>query len=141
MKEDGLFDLTFSSAENIKEIKYLYRGKENSFNIEEQFYPTSYDIIIEIENNPSSSWQEMAKLTWVNCPLKVLVTYYNKDKNDLESDILVHNFSNIIKNCNSKFQENNKTEYLLLIGRIENDKLIWDSFIFNTQGNEIDKNI
>lgn len=125
--EDGSFDLAFSFAENYRD----FGG----------FYPTMYNVIIEVENNCKCAWQEMAKLIWVRSPLKVLVTY-NRHPCDTavwkaETKTLQEGFSDIIKQANEKFPENSDTEYLLIIGNNANNNLNWSFQIFNTCGNSL----
>lgn len=131
--EDGSFDLAFSFAPNYAGIPYINRNKIDHFNLDDQFYPAAYDIIVEIENGCNYAWHEMTKLTWVRCPLKVLITYNGKWSN--ENEMLVLSFSTIISQSNKNFKDNLATEYLLLVGNKTTDnKLEWKHFKFDSNG-------
>jgi len=125
-KEDNKIDLVFSFAKNFKSILYL-KEKPN------EFYPSNYDVVIEVENNIYTSWQEISKLTGILCRLKVLVTY-KEENGDEQTQILKETFQAMIRQVNEHFAENDSTEYLLLVGCIEENELIWKPFIFNTKG-------
>lgn len=136
--EDGSFDIAFSSAENFKNIPYIFKNEIKKFELEDQFYPAYYDIIIEVENKFNRAWQEMTKLTWVRCPLKVLVTYNSSDENEsiitLENDMLKESFRTIIDQSNKNFADNVQTEYLLIVGNAKNENLNWNFFQFDSTG-------
>jgi hypothetical protein len=136
--EDGSFDLVFSFSSNYSKLGYLHKTEIDFFDIEGWFYPTMYDVIIEVENDCRCSWQEMAKLTWVRCPLKVLVTYNWHPFDTLiwqtETKMLVDTFSNIIHQSNQNFKDNSQTEYLLIIGNNADKKLSWSYHKFDSDG-------
>ena len=141
--EDGSFDLSFSSAKKYENLSCLNKRGIEKFNVE-GFYPVMYDVIIEIENNFRCAWQEMTKLTWVRSPLKVIITY-NWHPNDIEiweqeDKVLVATFSEIIRQSNVGFADNSKTEYLLLVGNNEGQKLNWKPYKFDSGGNIKEKN-
>lgn len=133
--EDGSFDLAFASADNYKQVSYLVRNEIYFFDIEGQFYPTSYKVILEHENECARAWQEMTKLTWVRCPLKVLVTYNYKASN--ENAMLAQSFKTIISQSNKEFKDNSSTEYLLIIGNNIDKKLNWTFYKFNSAGHQL----
>ena len=136
--EDGSFDIAFSSAENFKKIPFILKNKIETFELEEQFYPAYYDILIEVENDCNTAWQEMTKLTWVRCPLKVLVTYNSSDENEsiiaLENEMLVQSFTTIIDQSNKTFADNVQTEYLMIVGNAKDENLNWNFFQFDSTG-------
>lgn len=121
-------------SEHYKNIPYLNRNK--ILLDEKKLYPISYDIVIEIEieNNLEGAWQEMIKLTWIRCPLKILVTYNQKWSN--EDDMLRQSFTTNISQSNITFKENQDTEYLLIIGNKDNDLLNWKSYKFDSEGQQ-----
>lgn len=131
--EDGSFDLTMSTANNYKNIPYIAKNNISYFDIEEEkYFPTSYDVIVEIENKHERAWYEMTKLTWVRSPLKVLVTYHNKQ--DVENKALVESFKTIISQSSFQFKDNPETEYLLIIGDNKEKFLIWEFYKFDNEG-------
>jgi len=132
-REDGTFDLSFSFANDFNNVAYTYRGETDYF--EPTGYPIAYDVVIEIENSLQACWQEMTKMTWVRCPLKVVVTYNTFDTLKANEDkMLLERFSSIVAQSNSYFEDNPNTEYLLLIGYKRDNKLMWDAHVFNHDG-------
>ena len=141
--EDGSFDLVFSFASNYSKLFYLNRNEIACFDAE-GFYPTMYDVIIEVENDCRCSWQEMTKLTWVRSPLKVLITYNWHPSDTLiwrtERKMLIDTFSNIIHQSNQTFKDNTQTEYLLIIGNNGDNKLNWTYYKLDSDGQYEEKN-
>lgn len=135
--EDGSFDLAFSLSPNYSKLSYLYKGDIDFFDVD-GFYPTMYDVIIEVENDCKCAWQEMTKLSWVRSPLKVLITYNWHPCDALiweaETKMLVDTFSNIIHQSNQTFKDNSQTEYLLIIGNNADSKLNWTYHKFDSDG-------
>lgn len=128
--EDGSFDIALSTAKNYNELPIHLDDSV--------FYPRTYDIIIEIENYAESAWQEMTKLTWVRCRLKVLITYhFNKDESkwDTENEMLIKSFETIIKQSGENIREDDRTEYLLIIGNDKYNTLNWKYVKFDSKGN------
>src|SRR5690606_37376770 len=65
------------------------------------------------------AYQEMAKLTYFNSNLKVLIvhlwmTEYGGDPYEYVHQRLANNFLNIIKQANTRFPENIEASYLLI---------------------------
>ena len=125
-----------SNYQNIPTLdKYFNRDK---FNLESKYYPTIYDILLEHENEIYYSWQEVAKLAYVRGFLKVLITYNTENINDIqlneENLMMIDMFNTIIEQSSDGLPDNSETEYLLLMGRKEDYKLIWTSIIFDFNG-------
>jgi hypothetical protein len=106
------------------------------------FYPKSFDMIIEHENNYKRCWQEMIRLTSIKAKLKVLITYNNPaDENQKHTeivDLLNTNFAQIIKQSNWDYPENRHTQYLLIIGQkdyAEPKNLTWKFYAYDYEGN------
>lgn len=144
-KEDGLVDLTFAPENNFEGILSLHENPEERIEVlldsemkkgKPIFYPKSYSILIEHENDITKCFEEMAKLAYCRARLKVVITYnWNVDISGYYKDvekILIENFKKIIKQSNEYFPENDKTEYLLIIGNKEGESLIWKGYNFNT---------
>jgi hypothetical protein len=80
----------------------------------------------------------MIKLTYSRARLKVLITY--NENVDASSDykyaneILIKNFNTIITQANERYPENRDTEYLIIIGQLNNEKLIWYPYVFDYKG-------
>ncbi|MCD4697736.1 MAG: hypothetical protein K8S16_16045 [Bacteroidales bacterium] len=160
----GKFLEDYFDKENIVKLKYLtenYKidlvlsscGNDN-FEINdiegnklkiEDFYPRSYSILVEHENDIRTCWEEMAKLTYFKARLKVLITYNDSLKrdeyNERVSKEICENFEKIIMQSNSIYPENDLTEYLLIIGNktTQNNKdyIKWNCKIYNTNVEEM----
>jgi len=138
-KEDGLTDLSFATVKSFENISSI-ENKSNSTPIvtNTDFYPIHYEILLEHENNIYSSYEEMIKLAYERARLKVLITYNEDvDKNSdykASVDTLLKNYMEIIKQANQKYPENSETEYLLIVGQKDNNKLFWYSYTFDTKG-------
>jgi hypothetical protein len=131
--EDGSFDISFFSAPGFQNIPSLTRLGAY-LEVDRLSYPVAYDILVEIENSARDAWREMTKMTWVQCRLKVVVTYFHKHSG--EEELLRQSFQSIISQSNPALKENPDTEYLLLIGNNEGKQLNWKSFIFNSEGTQ-----
>jgi len=69
----------------------------------------------------------------------VLITYYNDDTYENTQTIfttLVSNFKNIIRQANAVFEENRRTEYLIILGSRIKDQgtMSWSKEVLNTAG-------
>lgn len=139
-KEDGSVDLAFADNKNFKNVLSLHKQESERINVvkENSFYPNYYEILVEHENNIYLCFEEMIKLTYFRARLKVLITY-NENVDDTSdyyyaNEILVTNFSKIISQANEKYPENMNTLYLLIVGQLNNGKLIWYFYTFNNRG-------
>lgn len=132
-REDGTFDLSFTFAKDYHNMPRAIGNKSEPLSTID--YPSSYDVVIEVENYIDACWQEMAKLTWLRCPLKVLVTYNDNNTNrKSENAILRERFERIICQSVSRFADVEGTEYVLLIGHDTNKLLEWSAYVFNEKG-------
>lgn len=137
-KEDGLVDLTFAPDNNFENILSLHEKPEDRNDVLKKdpervpFYPRYYSILVEHENDIYKCYEEMAKLAYCRARLKVLITY--NENVDSKSDykyiekLVIQNFVEIKHQANKDFCENKQTEYLLLIGQKDQNKLNWNSF-------------
>lgn len=120
--EDWKIDLIMGSHNNISGLQNMRNGPGQMTVGEQFFYPSHYELLLELENNRSTCWQEMYKLTQLRGRLKVLVTYdkeyYTDHQNfNVALEHLDSNFKSIIKQANDQFPENEQTEYLLIVGK------------------------
>ena len=129
-KEDGLIDLAiYKKEEFVKDIYSLAKRAGNeTFPLKN--CPTSYDVLIEHENDVSRAHEEMYKLSYFRANLKVLVTYIWDPRGDEmwknTHERLSKNFASIIKQTNEKYPENVETSYILITGQRISEKLIWN---------------
>ena len=136
-KEDGLVDLTFAPDNNFENILSLHETPEDRNDVLKKdpekvpFYPRYYSILVEHENDIYKCYEEMAKLTYCRARLKVLITYNenvdSKDDYKFMEEVIVQNFNKIKQQSNENFPENEKTEYLLMVGQKRKDTLTWNS--------------
>lgn len=129
-KEDGLVDLSIFEKKNfIKGIFKIAKGAKGA-KVSLDDCPTNYEVLIEHENDPAISHEEMYKLTTFRAALKVLITYiWDPSKSgDIWShthEKLSKNFESIIIQTNSKYPENVETNYILITGQRIGDKIVW----------------
>lgn len=147
-REDKFSDVSFYSKHKFKEILSLQYEKEdrkNIFETSEYKWWSQCMISLEHENNYLMAYEEMMYLTTRRARLKVLVTYYDND--DFENtriifSALCENFSSIIRQSNLLFNENEKTEYLLIVGSKLSEKegqFTWNMQAFNWSGQWTEK--
>ena len=125
----------------------LHNDKENRHDV---FNKSKYEwwsqcmISLEHENNYLMAYEEMMYLTTRRARLKVLVTYYDDDTPEETQNIFItlcENFSLIIRQSNILFNENEQTEYLLIVGSRLKDQqtVIWSIQAFNWSGQWTEK--
>lgn len=92
-----------------------------------EFLPVTYGILIEHEDTCGTSWEEMLKLIHLRGKLKVLITYTTDvhDERSLKAskDHVWHTreqFMDMLIQASDSYPENEKTEYLLIIGQLDN---------------------
>ncbi len=85
----------------------------------------------------------MMYLIYRRARLKVLITYYDDDtieNTKIIFEALCENFSSIIRQSNMIFNENNRTEYLQIVGTKLKEKenneenFVWNMQAFNWSG-------
>lgn len=142
--EDGLTDLSFATDFSLENVYSLHENKDdrNPAISKKNYFPQFYEILLEHENDIYSCYQEMAKLAYSRSRLKVLITYNeNVDATSnykYVTDVLLENFCEIITQSNQKYPENNETEYLLIVGQLDNKNLAWNAYIIDSTGKEIE---
>jgi len=142
--EDGKFDMSISLHENFQPLPTLGRNYiKDVFDIRLAddtlaYYPPIYDVLIEHENDVYSSWNEIAKLSWVRSPLKVLITYHtdkiNPEQILLEREMLIDQFDKIVGESTKNFEDNSQTEYLLILGHNDEKKISWTADVLDHCG-------
>lgn len=140
IKEDELFDLCIVSKETLENDKLisLHENETKQKKLKMEYYPKFYEVLIEHENDIyTSASQEMTKLSYQRAPLKVLITY-NEDVEENKPDRynyimeqLALNFKVIVEHANfpERYFENIQTEYLLIIGQRNCDKINWYYYV------------
>jgi len=140
-KEDGLVDLTFAPDNNFENILSLHEKPEDRLDVLQKdqnkvlFYPRYYSVLVEHENNIYSCYEEMAKLAYCRARLKVLITY-NENVDSTGNypyieEAIISNFGLIVKQANEVFPEPADSEYLLLLGQKDGNKLKWTYITIN----------
>ncbi len=138
--EDGKYDLSmsFSNKMIVPTLNDKFQPIEYDTSKHYSYYPIKYDILVEHENNIYSSWDEVAKLIYARAFLKVLITYNSTTEHfEDEQKMMVETFVKMLSEMNKELKEDNRTEYLLLIGRVDNENLKWFVSCFNSNGNVI----
>ena len=93
--------------------------------------PIGIDAIIEHENDYKNCFEEIRKLTETKAKLKVLITYPPNDNSKIS---IIKKMKEGISQSNSYLEENNQTEYLLVLGKIT-PNIKWEFIVFDTRGN------
>jgi hypothetical protein len=146
-REDKFSDVSFYSSHKFQRVMSLHNDKENRHDV---FNKSKYEwwsqcmISLEHENNYLMAYEEMMYLTTRRARLKVLVTYYDDDTPEETQNIFItlcENFSLIIRQSNILFNENEQTEYLLIVGSRLKDQqtVIWSIQAFNWSGQWTEK--
>jgi len=108
------------------------------------FWPSTYEILVEHEGEYWKSYEEMAKLILLRSKLKVLITY-TKDAGHEDSNSLISKtrsqFETMLEAAWREFPENAETEYLLIIGQLDETgasaKANWYCSIFSPRGKRV----
>lgn len=144
--EEWKLDLVLAEKKNwsIPECKEVLGKKGNL-----TFWPTTYEIIVEHETSGGLSWQEMVKLIHLRSRLKVLITYTydlpdpaneTKRSQDLIETIRGQ-FKDMLKGAWKNFPENWDTEYLLVVGQLDErgntPKVNWHCTVFAPWGEQL----
>ncbi len=121
--------LSMTAQGNFSKINTL--GSEQKHQ-KEAFTPVGLDILLEHEEELDKSFEQMQKLVNRKAKLKVLITYHLPSTEDLKARI-AENFQKIIQQANDVFPENPATEYLLIIGQPEGEKMLWFFYVYQLQ--------
>jgi hypothetical protein len=145
-REDKFCDVSIYGKEEFSNVFSMHEKNRKDIVKDKQWYKDCL-ITLEHENNYLLSSSEMMYLTYRRSRLKVLITYSDDDDDDTLKKTkkvfndLCKNFSTIIRQSNIHFQENEKTEYLLIVGNKvckaefpKYNKLIWNTQAFNWSG-------
>lgn len=125
-KEYRDIDLVLSKHANLQR-PYLWTTEKEIEDWPDRFCPKALDIVFEHEDSCGISWQEIVKLVHVRAKLKVLVTY-TSDLNSTEESVKESErhiegtydmFLEMIRQAWLAFPEDPATEYLLLIGQLD----------------------
>ena len=148
--QDRYSDVSFYSDHAFQGVMSLqYDKKQREDNLKKIDYKwwSQCMISLEHENDYLMCYEEMIYLTTRRARLKVLVTYfddYNIEGTRTVLEALCENFSTIIRQSNLLFNENEQTEYLLIVGsRLKEDnkqkRFIWNMQAFNWSGQWTEK--
>ncbi|HQV37642.1 MAG: hypothetical protein IPO60_14175 [Flavobacteriales bacterium] len=124
--EEWKLDLVLAKKQNWPTPKDWKEGEWQS-KWDKIFWPTTYEIIVEHETSGGISWQEMVKLIHLRSRLKVLITYTydvgSSEKSQKKSQDLIdetrNQFQAMLKAAWKNFPENWDTEYLLIVGQLD----------------------
>ncbi len=96
-------------------------------------YPQYFSVVMEHENNSNTSFEEMNKLSLINAPLKVLVTYphQNEASFQMPEDELIKIYQKQMKNADVFGDFKNKRRQMVIFGRKKNDTIHWEYHLFN----------
>jgi hypothetical protein len=139
-REDKFSDVSIYSKEKFHSVFSLEYDIEKRKDILRDKHKNWFKdclITIEHENNYLDAFTEMMYLTYRRARLKVLITYYDDVLENIKNifTVMCTNFGNIIRQSNLLFSENQKTEYLFIVGsKFAEKKYTWNIQTFNWCG-------
>ena len=95
-------------------------------------YPQYFSVVMEHENDSNTSFEEMNKLSLINAPLKVLVTYPHQNEADFQmmEDELIKIYQKQMKNADVFGDFKDKRRQMVIFGYKENDTIRWEYYLF-----------
>ena len=95
-------------------------------------YPQYFSVVMEHENDSNTSFEEMNKLSLINAPLKVLVTYPYQDDAPAQKKEkpLLDNYIKQVKNADVFDDFEGKRRQMVIFGYKENDTIHWKYYLF-----------
>jgi hypothetical protein len=106
---------------------YFSNKHESYFNIQST-YAEYLTIALEHENDSKTSHEEINKLAIFSSPLKVLITYPNKNEDDL-----LRNYADIITKADTFSDFTKYRKHLVIFGFLENSVLFWKYFLYGNK--------
>ena len=96
-------------------------------------YATFLSVAMEHENDSTTSYEEMNKLSVFNASLKVLVTYPEQDDDpeQEEDNTLLRNYTKQVKSADVFGDFADKRRQMVIFGRKKNDAIHWEYYLFN----------
>ena len=96
-------------------------------------YPQYFSVVMEHENDSNTSFEEMNKLSLINAPLKVLVTYPKQGGAPAQEKekTLLDNYTKQVKNADVFGDFKDKRCQMVVFGRKKNDTIRWKYYLFN----------
>ena len=89
-------------------------------------YPLYFAVIVEHENDPKRSCEEMSKLLLFNAPLKVLITY--RSGSQLDTDL--SRYAKIIEASGSALTASTSQRVLVVFGDKPQELPTWRSYLY-----------
>ena len=108
----------WTQGKNDEANQYL-KEKAESSNL--SFYYWDLNVVIEHENNKKEWLDELVKLYYIKCPLKIIITYNYCDNRDQNSKFSDEGKVNIAKDILLQLNKNKNLdeEYLIIFGNAE----------------------
>jgi hypothetical protein len=109
----------------------FFREKDTMHFGEHSTYAKHIEVAIEHENAIKGSEKEMNKLQLFNAPLKVLITYDNRESDQPE---YLKKYQAIINGADVFNDISTHRKQLLILGRKPTDKIQWSAFVYEGTG-------
>ena len=90
-------------------------------------YAKSVAVAFEHENNSDSSNEEMNKLSIIDAPLKVLVTYYRSDQC---RDKHLEEYAEILGEADGFSDFSTSRKHMVVFGHREHDRALWSFYVY-----------
>ena len=104
-------------------------------------YPQYFSVVMEHENDSNTSFEEMNKLSLINAPLKVLVTYPKQSAapDQKEKNTLLRNYTKQVKNADVFGDFENKCRQMVIFGYYKKSgkKIRWVYYLY--KGKKFDR--
>jgi hypothetical protein len=107
---------------------YYERRDEKNFEENDGLHAEAISIALEHENSVSRSHQEMNKLSLIDVPLKVLVTYPKSRSN---AETLLSKFAAILMLADHFDDFATKRRHLVVFGQEQDQKINWSFHLFD----------
>ncbi|MEX0568104.1 MAG: hypothetical protein Q6363_002965 [Candidatus Njordarchaeota archaeon] len=103
---------------------------------DDRFWPLERLVLVEHESFIENVIEELYKLLYWRAPLKVFISYPSQSSKKSIDDYM-KTFAEIIKRSNKWFPENSETQYLFIIGQMNESRkgLKWQAYVIDTEGN------
>lgn len=118
--------------ENYWTLDAIFFEEEDTMHFHTGFYVKYINIALEHENESSQAHNEINKLSIINSPLKILITYTRKSR----IDRLLNEFAEIIQEADSFSDFSSYRKQLVILGfkNRSNNLPCWEFYVFK-EGN------
>ncbi|RJQ74158.1 MAG: hypothetical protein C4519_17180 [Desulfobacteraceae bacterium] len=118
-------------AEYYKYDMVMFAEKDTEHFYEQQTYAKVLNVVVEHELKWGMSVEEMNKLTQVNAPLRVLITYPNSEE---EQEVIIRKFEKILRYADWAGDIATSRQVLIICGGVDENRTYWDFYTYQNTG-------